>query len=85
MTSCRLRFHFHDDGTPHLDRDSVLGGGPELCLFHAGHDGVVDRALRDALLQPGVGDAAVLVDEHQNDDFTGPWRRKDDFQDAEVR
>jgi len=22
---------------------------------------------------------------HQNDDYTGPWRRKDDFQDAEVR
>jgi hypothetical protein len=22
---------------------------------------------------------------HQNDDYTGPWRRKDDYQDAEVR
>ena len=22
---------------------------------------------------------------HQNDDYTGPWRRKDDYQEAEVR
>jgi hypothetical protein len=57
------RLNVDDDGAPHLDRDSILGCGPEFRTPDAAENGLVDTGPgSDPLLQLRVRDRAVLVD-----------------------